>query len=102
MRIATRDDAREPVRGQPLRPGRVPERPRQDPVGEHVLAVHAQAEARDGDADLRGRDVAVLPARVAQDTLHEPRERLLPRGARVDRRPRRADDGELRGDEERR
>ena len=40
-----------------------------------------------------------LPARVAQDALHEPRERLLPGGACVDRRPRRADDGEFRGDE---
>ena len=41
-----------------------------DPVGEHVLAVHAEAEARNRDAQLCCRDVPILPRRIAQHGLH--------------------------------
>ena len=70
------------------------------PVGEHVLAVHAQAEAGDGDADLRGGNVAVLSMRILQHRLNQRAPAYRPRRARVDGRPRRADDRELRRDEE--
>ena len=40
---------------------------RREPDGQPVLAVHAEADARDRDADLRRRDVAILPRRRSQD-----------------------------------
>ena len=72
----------------------------EDPVGDHVLAVHAEPEARDGDADLRGRDVSILSAGSLQDALDESSERLFPRRARVDCGPRRTDDREFCGNED--
>ena len=53
-----------------------------DAVGQHVLAVHAEAQARDGDAELRRRDVAILPLRIAQHALHH-RASRLPAAARA-------------------
>ena len=53
-----------------------------DAVGEHVLAVHAEPEAGDGDPELRGRDVAVLLLRVAQHGLHRARQRVAVGGTR--------------------
>ena len=40
-------------------------------VGEHVLAVHAEPEAGDRDAELRGRDVAILALRILEHRLDE-------------------------------
>ena len=74
--------------------------PAENRISEHVLAVHAQAEAGEGDAELRGRDVAILLERVAQDSLDEPRQPIAMRGAGVDGGARRADDRELRRDEQ--
>ena len=73
---------------------------RVDAIGQHVLAVHAEPEARDGDAELRGRDVAILALRIAQHRLHRARQPVAARRPRVDGRPRRADDRELRGHED--
>ena len=58
-----------------------------------------EAEARERDAELRGRDVAILLARVVKDALDQAGESIALSGARVDRRPRRADDRELGRDE---
>ena len=70
--------------------------PQRDPFRQHVLAVHAQAEARHRDADLGGGDVAVLPLRVLEDAQPPAAASRLPcAGLVLDARARRADDGEL-------
>ena len=69
-------------------------------IGQHVLAVHAEAEARDRDAELRGRDVPILLPRISQHALHGARQPVAAGRARVDRGPRRTDDRELRRDED--
>ena len=74
---------------------------RRDPLGEHVLAVHAEAEAGDRDADLRRGDVAVLPLRVLEDAQRRAGRAGCPVPAWCSMLgPRRADDRELRGDEQ--
>ena len=45
-----------------------------DAVRQDVLAIHAEAEAGDGDAELGGGDVAILERRVAQDLLDRLRQ----------------------------
>ncbi len=71
-----------------------------DAVGEHVLAVHPQAEAGGSDAELRRRDVPILKLRIAQNLLDRLRQPIPARGARVDRGARRPHDRELGGDED--
>ena len=94
-----RDDARQAVRQEPgRRPGLA--QPVIDAVGQNVLAVHSQPEAGDRDAELRGGDVAILQLRVAQELLDRLRQHVSARGPRIDRRARRADDRELRRDED--
>ena len=68
-------------------------------VGKHVLAVHAEAEAGDGDAELSGRDVAILLLRILEHPLDGPRDPVARAGHPFDRGARRSDDRELRGDE---
>ena len=43
-------------------------------MGDDVLPVHAEPEARHGDAEFRGRNVPVLLLRIAQDSLHQARQ----------------------------
>ena len=71
-----------------------------DRLGEDVLAIHAQAKAGERDAELRGRDVAILELRIAEDSLNTLRQAVALRGTRLDGRARRPDDRELRGDED--
>ena len=73
---------------------------RVEPVGQRVLAVHAEAEAGDGDAELRRGDVAILLLRIVEHALDAPREPVALRGPPLDRGARRADDRELRRDED--
>ena len=75
--------------------------PRLEPAGERVLAVHAEAEAGERDAELRRGDVAVLLHRRGQDREQPPRQPIALSGPGLDRRSRRADDGELRRHEQR-
>jgi len=97
-----REHARDGVGGNPacrserLQPLQVLDEPR----GQALLAIHAQREARDCDAQLRRRDVAVLPARVLQDHVDPLRRRSPCDALPLDRRPRRADNGELRRHEQ--
>jgi hypothetical protein len=72
-----------------------------DPHGQRVLAVHAQADAGNRDADLRGGDEPVLPAWVVQDAGDALRQPAALAGRVLDGRARRADDRELGRDEER-
>src|SRR4029450_6895416 len=69
-------------------------------ISEHVLAVHAEPEARDGDAELRRRNIAILVPRVVEHPLNGKREAIPGGGAVIDRRTRSANDRELRGDED--
>ena len=74
---------------------------RADPLGEDRLADHAEAETRRRDAQLRGRDEAVLAGAVGLDPLDQasgPASRLR---AIADRVRGRRHDRELRRDEER-
>ncbi len=50
--------------------------------------------------ELRRRDVPILSRRIAQHRLHGLGQPVAARRARVDRGARRADDRELRGDED--
>src|SRR5690606_16763155 len=68
--------------------------------GELLLAVHAEAEAGEGDADLGGGDVAILPARVLENLQDRGGELAPLGGAVLDGRSGDADDGELRRHEE--
>ena len=74
--------------------------PRHDPLRQDVLAVHAQAEARHRDADLRRGDVAILLPRILEDPRYALGQTVAARGLVVDHRPRRAHDGELGRDEQ--
>ena len=65
-----------------------------------VLAVHAQPEAGERDAQLRGRDEAILFDRGRQQSQHA-REPIARRRAMLDGCSRHADDRELGGDEQR-
>ena len=99
--MATATTLANPCAASHTRPGGVAERA-ESPVGDHVLAVHAETEAGDGDADLRRGNVAVLPGADRRRTPWTSRASgCFLRRARIDRRPRRADDGELRRDEDR-
>ena len=80
--MATASDAGDAVRDEPRRHRRVADQ-RVDAVGQHVLAVHAEAEARDRDAELRGRDVAVLAAAGRRRTRCTARASRSPRAARA-------------------
>ena len=71
-----------------------------DPIGEHMLPVHPEPEARHGDAELRGGDVAVLLQRIPEHRLHEFGEPVALGREVVDRGFRCTDDGKLRGHEE--
>ena len=93
------DDAGDAVRGEPRRHAGAAERA-VDRLGEDVLAIHAEAKTGERDAELRGRDVAILELRIAEDALNTLRQAVALRGARLDGRARRADDRELRGDED--
>ena len=75
---------------------------RLEDAGQSVLAVHAEAEARERDAELRGRDVAILARRRGQHVEQPSREAIAGAGALLERRPRRRDQRELRRDEQRR
>ena len=66
-----------------------------------TLAVHAEAQARHRDADLGGGDVAVLQLWIIEDLRDAGGEPAALRGLVLDGRPRRADDGKLRRDEDR-
>ena len=74
--------------------------PDRDPFGEHMLAVHAEPEARDRNAHLRRRDVAVLPFRIFENVQHASGEPAALRRLILDARARRTDDRELRCDEQ--
>jgi hypothetical protein len=74
--------------------------PECDPFGEHMLAVHTESEARNGDADLRGGDVTILPFGVRQNAGNAQSEAASLRSLVFDTRARRANDGELRRDEQ--
>ena len=71
-----------------------------DRLGQDVLAIHAQAKTGERDAELRRRDVAILELRIAEDPLNTLRQAVALLGTRLDGRAWRADDGELRGDED--
>ncbi len=88
------------MRHEPRRQASTAERA-ENRLGEDVLAIHAEAQTGQRDAELRGRDVAILELRIAQHLLDAEGEAVALRGARLDGRPRRSDNRELRGDEER-
>ena len=84
------------MRCEPLGPDRAAQS-RGQGIGEHVLAVHAEPERCDGDAECA---VAMSgpAARDREDGMHEPRETVRP-GPRLHGCARHADDCELRRDE---
>ena len=71
-----------------------------DPLSQHVLSVHSQSEAGDGDADLRGGDVTVLSLWIFKDACHTPGQAATLSSLMLDGRAWCADNGELRGDEQ--
>ncbi len=66
------------------------------------LGVGAENQAGEGDADLRGGDVAVERVRVLEDGQHPGREGVAVLGQPSQPAPARAHDGELRRHEQRR
>ena len=94
-----RDHARQAVRHQP-RGGSGAGDLLEDPVGEDVLAIHAEAEARHRDPELRRRDIPILLRRIAQHRLYGLGQAVAARRAGVDRGSWGADNRELRGDED--
>ena len=66
------------------------------------LGVGAENQAREGDADLGGSDVAIERVRVFEDRQHPRRERVAVLGQPSQPAPARAHDGELRRHEQRR
>src|SRR5258706_2672178 len=68
-------------------------------VGEDVLAVHAQSEACDRDAQLRGRDIAILLLRILEQALNRSSQPVSILRLAVDGGPGRADDCKLCRDE---
>ena len=87
------------VRHQPRR-GAGPAKQVIKAVSQHVLAVHAEPQARERDAELRRGDVAILLPGVVEDRLHPAGEQVSSGRAAIDRRPWDADDRELRRDEQ--
>ena len=92
-------DARDRVRGDP--PGEIerPE-PRGDPFGNHVLAIHPEAEAGQRHANLRRRDVPIAPLPAVEDRDDAAGAAVALRRQVFEAGARRADDRKLRGDEE--
>ncbi len=75
--------------------------PMLEELRERVLAVHAEAEARERDAELRRGDVLVLPLRRRQHAEHPRREPVAARRASLERGLGRPDQRELRRHEQR-
>ena len=69
-------------------------------IREPMFAVHAQAQAGERDAELRGRDVAILARRRAQHVENFSGEAVTAGGAVFECGPRRGQQRELGGDEQ--
>ena len=92
-------DARHRVRGNP--PSKAERTgPRFYPPGDDMLAVHAQAKARQRHANLGGGDVPVAPAHVVEDRDDAPGAAVSPGCEMLEAGARRADNRKLRGDKE--
>src|SRR5262245_24598402 len=94
-----RHDARRGVRGDPSRRAERFEHS-DDPSRQPVFAVHSEAQARQRDADLRRRDVAILELRVLENPKYAHRQPAALTGLMLDVGSRRADDRELGSDEQ--
>ena len=92
------NSARQSVRREPFRQAMSAEHA-VEPIGEDVFAIHAEPEARDCDAELCRCDVSILLFRIVEHALNEFGEPVAVLSPAIDRRPRRADDGKLGGDE---
>ena len=73
-----------------------------EPGRDRGLGVGAENEAGEGDADLRGGNVAIERVRVLEDRQHPRREGIAVLGQPSQPAPARAHDGELRRHEQRR
>jgi hypothetical protein len=94
-----RDHAGDGVRRDPAEHLETNE-PRLHLVGQPMFAVHPQPKAGDGNADLGGRDVAILPSRIFEDGEYARRQAAALRRLMLDARTRRSDDGEFCRDEQ--